>query len=106
MENENMEIVFVCNSTNNKNVRAGELKILEKHPDELYFVFGENSENSKKRYYNDLKTLEKDFEKLEQIKKDLETPKKPKTDPEFSVFEKEPIEEKKEKKPRKRGFLD
>ena len=51
------EIIFVCNSINNKNVRANELKILEKHPEELYFVFGESNENSKKRYYKDLKTL-------------------------------------------------
>ena len=65
---ENTEIVYVCKSTNNKNVRANELVILEKHPEELYFVFGENNVNAKKRYYNDLETLNADFEALQKIK--------------------------------------
>ena len=69
---ENPEIIFVCNSVNNKNVRANELKILEKHPEELYFIFGESNENAKKRYYKDLKTLDKDFAALKKIKEDLE----------------------------------
>lgn len=65
---ENTEIVYVCKSTNNKNVRANELVILEKHPEELYFIFGENNVNAKKRYYNDLETLNEDFEALQKIK--------------------------------------
>ena len=73
---ENTEIVYVCNSTNNKNVRANELKILEKYPDELYFVFGENSVNLKKRYYNDLKTLNKDYNEILKIKTKLENPER------------------------------
>lgn len=73
---ENTEIVYVCNSTNNKNVRANELKILEKYPDELYFVFGENNVNLKKRYYNDLKTLNKDYNEILKIKTKLENPEK------------------------------
>ena len=68
---KNTEIIFVCNSINNKNVRANELKILEKHPEELYFVFGESNENSKKRYYKDLKTLNEDFEKLVKLKEKM-----------------------------------
>ena len=73
---ENTEIIFVCNSVNNKNVRANELKILEKHPEELYFMFGENNVNTKKRYYKDLETLNKDYNELLKIKADLEEPKK------------------------------
>lgn len=77
---ESTEIIFKCNSTNNQNVRANELKILEKHPSELYFAFGESNENMKKRYYRDLETLEEDFEKLLKLKEDLENPK-PKAEP-------------------------
>lgn len=73
---ENTEIVYVCNSINNKNVRANELKILEKYPDELYFVFGENNVNLKKRYYNDLKTLNKDYNEILKIKIKLENPER------------------------------
>lgn len=73
---ESTEIIFVCNSVNNKNVRANELKILEKHPEELYFMFGENNVNTKKRYYKDLETLNKDYNELLKIKADLEEPKK------------------------------
>lgn len=81
---ENTEIIFVCNSVNNKNVRANELKILEKHPEELYFIFGENNVNTKKRYYKDLETLNKDYNELLKIKTDLENPKKNKIEePEF-----------------------
>lgn len=67
---ENTDIIFVCHSINNKNVRANELKILEKHPEELYFVFGENNVNTKKRYYKDLETLNEDFNELLKIKAD------------------------------------
>lgn len=62
------EIVFVCKSTNNKNVRANELVILEKHPENLYFIFGESNVAAKKRYYKDLETLNADFEALQKIK--------------------------------------
>lgn len=90
---ENTEIVYVCNSINNKNVRANELKILEKHEEELYFTFGENNINSKKRYYKDLKTLNKDFEVLKKIKSEQETEKKiilnnKKTDEDTPIFDK------------------
>lgn len=77
---ENTEIIYVCKSTNNKNVRANELKILEKHPEELYFVFGESNENSKKRYYKDLETLNKDFEALKKIKEKEEPKQETKND--------------------------
>lgn len=84
------EVIYVCNSINNKNVREGELEILEKHEDQLYFEFGENQMNIKKRFYNDLETLNKDFnallklkdkkvireEKKEKEEKILEEPKK------------------------------
>ena len=62
------EIIYVCDSVNNKNVREGELEILRKYEDELYFEFGENEMNIKKRYYNDLKTLNKDYEALSEFK--------------------------------------
>lgn len=84
---ENTEIIFVCNSVNNKNVRANELKILEKHPEELYFIFGENNVNTKKRYYKDLETLNKDYNELLKIKKNLENP--PKNKMKDSEFEDE-----------------
>jgi len=77
---ENTEIIYVCKSTNNKNVRANELKILEKHPEELYFVFGESNENAKKRYYKDLETLNKDFEALKKIKEKEEQKQESKND--------------------------
>lgn len=69
----NNEIVFVCNSVNNKNVRANELAVLRKNEDQKYFEFGENENNIKKRFYKDLETLNKDFEEILQIKKNLET---------------------------------
>lgn len=77
---ENTDIIYVCKSTNNKNVRANELKILEKHPEELYFVFGESNENAKKRYYRDLETLNKDFEALKKIKEKEEQKQESKND--------------------------
>lgn len=73
---ESTEIIYVCESINNKNVRANELKILEKHEEELYFTFGESNANSKKRYYKDVKTLNKDFEALKKIKSEQESEKK------------------------------
>lgn len=66
------DIIFVCHSKNNKNVRANELKILEKHADELYFIFGEDNKNTKKRFYDDIETLNADFETLLKIKKQIE----------------------------------
>ena len=62
------DIVYVCHSTNNKNVRGNELKILRKVPGQLYFEFGENEMNVKKRYYDDQETLDKDFKALENLK--------------------------------------
>jgi superfamily II DNA helicase RecQ len=62
------EIIYVCNSINNKNVRDGELKILRKYEDKLYFEFGESETNIKKRFYKDLETLNKDFEELSKLK--------------------------------------
>lgn len=62
------EIIYVCKSTNNKNVREGELEILRKHEDSLYFEFGESEMNIKKRYYDDLKTLNEDYNALMMIK--------------------------------------
>lgn len=70
------EIVYECHSLNNKRVRASELKILEKNEDGLYFIFGADATNEKKRYYKDLETLRKDFDALQKIKKELEAPKR------------------------------
>lgn len=70
------EIIYVCNSINNRNVRQGELKILEKHEDQKYFEFGENTMNIKKRFYKDLKTLNKDYEALLKLKEQEENPEK------------------------------
>lgn len=62
------EIIYVCHSVNNKNVRRGELKILRNMEQELYFEFGEMETNIKKRFYNDKETLRKDFEALQKLK--------------------------------------
>lgn len=67
----NNEIVFVCNSVNNRNVRGNELVILRKNEDQKYFEFGENENNIKKRFYKDLGTLNKDFEEVSKIKENL-----------------------------------
>ena len=66
------EIVFTCNSINNKNVRGSELKILRKIEEKCCFEFGENEKNVKIRYYKDSKTLNEDFEKVKKIKEKLE----------------------------------
>lgn len=66
------EIIYVCHSTNNKNVREGELEILRKSEDKLYFEFGENEMNLKKRFYDDVETLNKDFKALEKLKNNKE----------------------------------
>lgn len=89
---ENTDIVFVCHSTNNKNVRKNELKILRKRDDVSYFEFGENENNIKKRYYDDMKTLEKDFKELEEIKKDLEKTQFDKNDNERKSISNKKIE--------------
>lgn len=68
----NYEIVFECRSINNKNIRNKELKILRKFEDKLYFEFGEDESNIKKRFYRDVKTLNEDFEELEKIKEKIE----------------------------------
>lgn len=62
------EIIYECNSINNKNVREGELNILEKHEEQLYFQFGSDEMNIKKRFYNDVETLNKDFDALLKLK--------------------------------------
>jgi hypothetical protein len=62
------EIIYVCNSINNKNVRQGELNILEKHENQLFFEFGSDEMNKKKRFYNDIETLNKDFDALLKLK--------------------------------------
>lgn len=62
------EIIYVCNSINNKNIRRGELKILRKNEEELYFEFGESESNIKKRFYRNIETLNKDYEAVERLK--------------------------------------
>lgn len=66
------EIVFECRSVNNKNIRNTELKILRKFEDKLYFEFGEDESNIKKRFYNDVKCLNEDFEQVQKIKEKLQ----------------------------------
>jgi hypothetical protein len=62
------EIIYVCKSINNKNVREGELEILRKYQDSLYFEFGESEMNIKRRFYKDAETLNKDYNALMMIK--------------------------------------
>lgn len=62
------DIIYVCNSINNKNIRKGELEILRKYEDKLYFEFGTSETNIKKRFYNDLKTLNKDYDAILKLK--------------------------------------
>lgn len=69
-------IIYVCKSTNNQNIRRGELKILNKYEDKLYFEFGENPKNIKKRFYRDVKTLNEDYENVLRLKEEEENPKK------------------------------
>lgn len=66
------EVIFKCRSKNNKNIRENELKILRKKENQLYFEFGENEMNLKKRYYDDVKILNEDFNKVLKLKEDLE----------------------------------
>lgn len=72
----NCEIVYVCNSKNNKNVRANELEILRKVEGRNYFEFGESENNIKKRFYDDMEVLEKDFVAIASIKAKLEKEEK------------------------------
>lgn len=68
------EIIYVCKSTNNKNVREGELKILRKNRDnDLCFEFGANEMFLKKRFYNNEKDFKEDFENLQNLKKQAES---------------------------------
>lgn len=62
------EIIYVCHSINNKNIRESELKILRKYENKLYFEFGESELNLKKRFYNDLETLNKDYKEVLELK--------------------------------------
>ena len=73
------EVIYVCNSINNQKIRQGELNILEKHENQLFFEFGSDEMNKKKRFYNDVETLNKDFEKLMELKKKEEGEKENKT---------------------------
>lgn len=61
-------IIYRCNSINNTLVRKGELKILRKHSEDLYFEFGANEMNVKKRFYKDEETLNKDYKALLALK--------------------------------------
>lgn len=72
----NCEIVYVCNSKNNKNVRANELEILRKVEGRNYFEFGESENNIKKRFYDNMEVLEEDFVAITTIKAKLEQEEK------------------------------
>lgn len=73
------EIIYVCKSINNKNVREGELKILRKsNKDSLCFEFGENEMFLKKRFYNNETDFENDFKKLQELKEKYENNPVPK----------------------------
>lgn len=61
-------IIYRCNSINNTLVRKGELKILRKFADDLYFEFGASEMNIKKRFYKDKETLNKDYNALLELK--------------------------------------
>lgn len=66
------DVIYECRSVNNKRVRGNELEMLEKRPDELCIIIGENFKNTKKRIYKDIETLNQDYSELEKIKKNLE----------------------------------
>lgn len=83
----NYDIIYVCKSTNNKNVRSGELNILRKLEDKLCFEFGKDEMNIKKRFYNDMKTLNEDFEALVTLKKSIEKNEKNMIDDEEELDE-------------------
>lgn len=81
----NYEIVYVCESINNKNVRANELNILRKFEDKLYFEFGDSENNIKKRFYKEVETLNKDFKAIEDIKRRLAEEKEEGKDAESKI---------------------
>ena len=62
------EIIMVCNSINNKNIREGELKILRKKEEQLCFEFGDSEINLKKRFYKTKEALNKDYAKALKLK--------------------------------------
>lgn len=66
------EIIYVCKSINNKNIRENELKFLRKVEEELCFEFGESQTNMKKRFYKNLEALNKDFEEVKKLKEDFD----------------------------------
>lgn len=73
------EIIYVCKSKNNKNVREGELKILRKSTNNnLCFEFGENEMFLKKRFYDNEKDFKEDFEKLQKLKEKFDSESKEK----------------------------
>lgn len=70
------EIIYVCKSKNNKNVRENELKILRKSENvEFCFEFGTDENNLKKRFYDNKDFFEHDFKELSKIKKNLDSGK-------------------------------
>ncbi len=66
------EIIYVCNSINNKKIRENELNILRKIEEQYCFEFGENEMNLKKRFYNTLEELNKDYEEVKKLKEKIE----------------------------------
>lgn len=101
------EIIYTCKSINNKNVREGELEILRKHQDSLYFEFGESEMNIKRRFYKDAETLNEDFNALMMIKNGeaktiIEEPKAESVEP-VEVIEEPKIEEESPRKLKKRS---
>lgn len=95
------EIIFKCNSINNKNIREGELKILRKNASGLFFEFGENETNRKKRFYKDLETLNKDYEKVLKLKNEADKKQEIKQE----IEEAEECEEEKTVKYSKKSIL-
>lgn len=101
------EIVYVCNSINNKNIRGNELKILRKVEEELCFEFGESESNIKKRFYRNLESLNKDYAAVEKIKIKLENEEDVKEEVKEEEVEevKDILKENKEKKYTKRNIF-
>ena len=101
------EIIYTCKSINNKNVREGELEILRKYQDSLYFEFGESEMNIKRRFYKDAETLNEDYNALMMIKNGeaktiIEEPKVESVEP-VEVIEEPKIEEESPRKFKKRS---
>lgn len=73
------EVIYVCKSKNNKNVREAELKILRKSTNnDLCFEFGANEMFLKKRFYNNEKDFKEDFENLQKLKEKFDSENKEK----------------------------